>query len=225
MKMLQLMAPAIMVISAAFVGTAQAATTNGFANGGFEIDGIPATRAASWTPAASGYSRSTDARTGNYSLQLMSPQLNAAVALQNSSEVGLPPLTAGDNPLLSFWAKGYAGDTGNVSYALRYLDAGGGVLADSTATQFQALINESDWTEITGGLGPVPVGAVGAFIEFSQAIGPIGFDPPSGGTFLGGTVLIDDVYLGVVQTIPEPTSASLLGLGGLGLLIRRRRRR
>ena len=77
-------------------GAAQAATVNGFANGGFETVGTT-TAAASWLAGAAGYSRSTDAHTGSFSALLASPAFNAAVMLQNSKEQGaLPNLTVGD---------------------------------------------------------------------------------------------------------------------------------
>jgi PEP-CTERM motif len=173
---------------------------------------------ASWQRAAEGYTRSTDARTGSFSASLASPPLNAAVMLQNSvSDGGLPGITPGDTPLLSFWAKGFAGTTGNVLFSLRYLAAGGGILATSGNQFFQGAINPSTWTEITYNLGVVPAGATSAFIEFSQGIGPI-----NGVDLLAGTVLIDDVVL-LGEAIPEPSSLALLGLGGLALVARRRR--
>lgn len=216
LKSLSIVAAAAMALCA---GAAQAATQNGFANGGFEIVGAT-TPAASWLQAASGYSLSTDARTGTYSAQLMSPAFNAAVMLQNSIEQGsLPPLTVGDTPTLSFWAKGSAGGTGNVLFALRYLDGVGNIKANSGNVFFQGSINERTWTEITYTLaGGVPVGATAAFIEFSQGIGPIEANLPA------GKVLIDDLYLGVAA-IPEPSTYALmlLGLAGVGYIARRRR--
>ena len=188
---------AIMATALAAVG-AQAQTTNGFANGGFETVGVT-TPAASWLQAAGGYTLSADAHSGSSSAQLMSPAFNAAVMLQNSIEQGgLPPLTAGDTPTFSFWAKGTAGGTGNVLFALRYLDGIGNILANSTNQFFQGSINTTSWSQITYNLGAVPAGATAAFIEFSQAIGPIGLDPISGTVFAGGTVLIDDLSLKVV---------------------------
>ena len=212
---------ALSLAAAAAVGFAigaQAQTTNGFANGGFETAGVT-TAAASWLQAAGGYTRSTDAHTGSFSAQLMSPAFNAAVMLQNSVEQGgLPALTVGDTPTLSFWAKGNAGGTGNVLFALRYLDGVGNILANSNNQFFQSLINTSTWSQITYNLGAVPVGAVAAFIEFSQGIGPIDAGNPA------GKVLIDDLYLSVTA-VPEPESYAMLmaGLGGIGFLIRRRR--
>jgi hypothetical protein len=211
----------ITVVSAAAlafgIGAAQA-QVNGFANGGFELAGTT-TPAASWLAAASGYTRSTDARTGSFSAQLASPAFNAAIMLQNSVEQGgLPPLVAGDVPALSFWAKGSAGGTGNVLFALRYLDGVGNILASSGNQFFQGSINPNTWSQINYTLpGGVPTGATAAFIEFSQAIGPIDGGNPA------GLVLIDDLFLGVV---PEPSTYSLLfaGLGVVGAMARRRRR-
>ena len=203
---------------AGFAVSAQAQTTNGFANGGFETVGVT-TPAASWLQAAGGYSRSTDAHTGSFSAQLASPAFNAAIMLQNSIEQGgLPPLTTGDTPTFSFWAKGTAGGTGNVLFALRYLDGVGNILANSQNQFFQSLINTTTWSQISYNLGAVPVGAVAAFVEFSQGIGPIDAGNPA------GKVLVDDLYLSVTA-VPEPESYAMFmaGLAGLGFLIRRRR--
>lgn len=222
-KSISMVAAAAMALCA---GAAQADTTNGFANGGFETVGMD-TPALAWLTAASGYTLSDDARSGSFSAQLASPAFNAAVMLQNSIEQGeLPPLTVGDTPELSFWAKGSAGGTGNVLFALRYLDGIGNILANSGNQFFQASINQEEWSEITYNLGAVPAGATAAFIEFSQGIGPIEEGLPA------GKVLIDDLYLGVFTEgevvpppIPEPETYALmlLGLAAVGVAARRRR--
>lgn len=215
-KSLSIVAAAALALCA---GAVQAQTTNGFANGGFETVGTT-TPADAWLQAAGGYSLSTDAHTGSYSAQLASPAFNAAIMLQNSIEQGgLPALTVGDTPILSFWAKGNAGGTGNVLFALRYLDGVGNILANSNNRFFQGNINTSAWTQITYSLGAVPVGATAAFIEFSQGIGPIDAGNPA------GKVLIDDLYLSVAA-VPEPETYALMlaGLGVVGSIVRRRRR-
>lgn len=117
--------------------------------------------------------------------------------LQNSVElVARPPLVEGASLTLRFWAKGTAGATGNVLFALRYLDSIGRILANSQNQFFQGQINTSTWTEITYNLGPVPAGATAAFIEFAQNIGPIGTGP-AGENWFAGEVFIDDVTLQV----------------------------
>jgi len=162
-----------------------------FGNGGFEIAGAT-TPANAWLSAAAGYSRSTDARTGAFSARLSSPAFNAAVLLQNSVEQGgRAALVVSSSPTLTFWAKGTAGGTGNVLFALRYLDGVGNIRANSLNQFFQGSINPNTWTLITYNLGVVPAGAVAAFIEFSQAIGPIDGSNPA------GVVLIDDLSLKV----------------------------
>lgn len=198
---------------------------NGFANGGFEITGPAATPAAQWLKGASGYTLSTDAHTGSYAAQLASPALNAAVILQNSIEQGgLPPLTVGDTPVLSFWAKGTAGATGNVTFALRYLDGVGNILYDSLSRSFSGQINTSAYSQITFMGGVVPVGASAAFLEFSQAIGPVGTGP-AGENWFAGQVLLDDVNLAVTAAVPEPETYAMMlaGLALMGGLMRRRR--
>jgi hypothetical protein len=171
-----------------------AAAMVGFANGGFETAGA-STPAQAWLSAASGYSRSTDRRSGAFSARLASPAFGSAVMLQNSIEQGgRPPLVAGTSPTLRFWAKGTAGATGNVLFALRYLDDVGNIKANSQNVFFQGSINTSTWTEITYNLGAVPAGATAAFIEFAQNIGPIGTGP-AGEDWFAGEVFIDDVSL------------------------------
>ncbi len=207
-------------------GAVQAQTVNGFANGGFEAGAGVSTPAANWLAAASGYSLSTDAHTGSFAAQLSSAAFNAAIMLQNSIEQGgLPALTVGDTPVLSFWAKGTAGATGNVLFALRYLDNVGNVLYNSTNQFFQGNINTGAYSQITFNGGAVPVGATAAFLEFSQAIGPIGTGP-GGENWFPGLVLIDDVYLGVAAAVPEPETYALMlaGLAVVGSIVRRRRR-
>ena len=215
-KSLPLVVLAAMAVCA---GSAQAVTVNGFANGGFETAGV-ATAAASWLNGAAGYTRSADAHSGSFSAQLASPAFNAAVMLQNSKEQGgLPNLTVGDTPTLTFWAKGTAGGTGNVLFALGYLDDIGNIKANSGNQFFQGSINANTWSQITYSLGAVPVGATAAFIEFSQGIGPIDAGNPA------GKVLIDDLFLGVTAAVPEPETYAMLlaGLGVVGTIARRRR--
>jgi hypothetical protein len=124
--------------------------------------------------------------------------------IQNSvDDGGGKALEVGSNLVLTFWAKGKAGGTGNVNYALRYLDGVGNILASSQNQFFQGSINPDTWSKITYSAMPaVPVGAVGAFIEFSQAIGPIDATNPA------GIVLIDDLSLVAHPLTSAPTSTA-----------------
>lgn len=217
MHLMKLLPVAGLCLALSLGALVEESSANAFANGGFETPGV-GTPADAWLEAASGYSLSNDAFSGSFALELASPATNAAIALQNSIEQGgQPPLNAGDELTFSFYSKGFAGTTGNVLFALRYLDAGGTILYDSGSQFFQGDINDSTWTQISLDAPAVPVGAVAAFVEFSQAIGPI-----NGTDLLAGSVLIDEVSLS--STIPEPASLSLLGLAGASVLLRRRRR-
>lgn len=210
---------AVLLSSAA----AQAAMVNGFANGGFETATLYA--ADNWVGAASGYSISGYAHTGAHAMRLSSQPVSAAVGLQNSIvDGGLAPLTPGDTPDFSFWVTGEQGTTGNLTYALRYLDSDDNILADTGAVFIGDLISWTEWTFISDSLA-VPVGATAALVEFSQAIGPIGTSK-DGIVFEAGTVIIDDVWLGVVapSAVPVPAAAWLFGSALLGLAGVKRRK-
>ena len=199
-----------------FAGGAQAAAMNVFANGGFETnDGTDAT---GWQNAANGYGISGDAFSGSASMELATAPFGAAVGLQNSVEDGgNPPLdAAGTTPTLSFWAKGFAGTTGNVLYSLRYLDEIGNILGSTGNVFFQGDINPNTWTQITNSSVVVPVGTTAAFLEFSQALGPTEAVDSGCVGCLPGSVLIDDVSL-VANVVPVPAAVWLFG-SALGLL-------
>lgn len=211
---------------------AHAATTNGFANGGFE-DATPfsplppggnTSFANNWLSAPTGnpVMLSNDAHTGAHSALLSVPAgFGGSTLFQNSMEQGgLPALTAGDTPVFSFWAKGDASTTGNVLFNLRYLDGTGNILNNQSNNFFQGSINSSTWSQITLNGNVVPVGAQAAFLEINTAVGPLLDGRPN-------AVLVDDIYLGVnvAAAVPEPESYAMMlaGLGCLGLLARRRR--
>lgn len=206
-------------------GAAGAATTNGFANGGFEDPGSGPFIAAGWLTAAtnSPASLSSDAHSGSHSLLLSVPNgFDASIALQDSvGHGGLPALDAsnvGDKPWLSFWAKGDASTTGNAFVTVRYMGANG-IIATGLDQQFQSLINTSSWSQISFQAGAIPAGTTSLFIEIGTAVGPILDGRPN-------VVLVDDLQFALTTAaVPEPGSHALLlaGLATVGAIARRRR--
>lgn len=212
------------VLAAMLAGTAGAATTNGFANGGFEAPGAGGQIAAGWLTAAtsSPASLSSDAHSGSFALLLSAPNgFDASIALQDSvGHGGLPPLTAanvGDAPWLTFWAKGDASTTGNAFVKLQYFTSSGNVLA--LDRQFQTQINPGSWTQISFQAAAIPAGTTALFLEIGTAVGPILDGRPN-------AVLVDDLQFTLTTAaVPEPASVALLlaGLATVGAAARRRR--
>ena len=175
--------------------TIAAAPAERFANGGFETPGLT-TPALGWLGANLGYTVTTDAHSGlRAALLSANVTSTAAVLLQNSKDQGgLPDLVVGESLVLSFWAKGTPGTTGDLIYALRFLNSNGNILAPTVGNSnvnFGALINPNSWTKITRAALLVPTGATAAFLEISSGIGPV--DPANG--FFAGSVKIDDISL------------------------------
>lgn len=215
----------VAIAALTLAGAAGAATTNGFANGGFEAAGGSGQLAAGWLTAAtsSPASLSGDAHTGSHSLLLSAPNgFDASIAIQDAAgHGGMPVLGAanvGDTPWLSFWAKGDASVTGNAFVTVRYMGANG-IISTALNQQFQSLINTSSWSQISFQAAAIPVGTTTLFIEIGTAVGPI----------LEGranAVLVDDLQFALnVAAVPEPSSYALLlaGLFTVGAIARRRR--
>ena len=218
-----------------FAVSAQA--VNLIANGGFESaqaifatgtqPGAGMQGAGYWlTPGGlSAATLSNDAHSGLHSASVTCAQLCGSTLFGNSADNGgltLDPANWGTSPTFSFWAKGQTGTTGNLTWALRYLDGTGNILAGTTGQTLNS-VNPSTWTQFATTLA-IPTNTAGVFFETTFAIGPVGV--VNGQVFTGGGFLIDDISLqSTVTAVPEPESYALLlaGLGAIVFQIRRRR--
>ncbi|WP_457421030.1 PEP-CTERM sorting domain-containing protein [Roseateles sp. P5_E7] len=223
--MLNLKAPTAIatLLFAAATGTAGAATSNGFANGGFEVPGGAVAQGWLTAPTGNPVTLSGNAHSGSHSVLLTVPNgFGASTLFQDSlAHGGMPALTAanaGDTPTLSFWVKGDVSTTGNIMFALSFRgDAG--TLWSSGNHFFQNDINANSWTLISFQTAAIPVGTTAAFLEINTAVGPL----------LDGrvnAVYLDDVQLALTTApVPEPETYALLiaGLGVVGAIARRRR--
>jgi hypothetical protein len=210
---------------------------NLIANGGFESTpaifnvgsqpGPGGQGAGYWlTPGVGAATLSNDAHTGAYSAAVTCPQLCGSTLFGNSADNGgltLDQANWGTTPTFSFWAKGQTGTTGNLTWALRFLDGTGNILAGTTGQNLNS-VNPNTWTQFTTALA-IPTGTVGVFFETTFAIGPVGQQGPT--LFTGGGFVIDDISLqSTVTAVPEPESYAMMlaGLVGVGGLVRRRRK-
>jgi hypothetical protein len=206
-----------------FAGAASAATSNGFANGGFEVPGGDV--AAGWLTAPTGnpVQLSNDAHSGSHSVLLTVPAgFGASTLFQDSfAHGGLAPLSAanvGDTPVLSFWVKGDVSTTGNVMFALSYMGANGSLWGSGNRF-FQDSINATGWTQISFQAAAIPVGTTSLFLEINTAVGPLLDGRPN-------AVYVDDLQFTLhTAAVPEPETYALLiaGLGVVGAIARRRR--
>jgi hypothetical protein len=204
------------VAVAALAAVSSFASASVIANGGFEAGSGAA--AANWVQigvVAPQRVVGPGARTGEAFLQFETPLVSNSVLLQNSvADGGGPDLTPGPGYVLSFWLKGTLGTTGNINYALRYLNSVGGIVYNSGSQNiFPGAVSADEWRQfgITGPAFPADANAV--FIEIVSANGG------DAGGQLNNSVSLDDVS---VTVIPEPAAMGLLA--PVGLLLARRRR-
>lgn len=207
-KWYMLPAACLLVLS---LGAGAAFAANAIANGGFEdptpispppIGGVTSF-ANHWLSAPTGFPvvLSNVAHSGQYGAKLSVPTgFGGSTLFQNTvGDGGMPPLLPGDAPVLTFWAKGDVGVTGNILFALRYLDINGAIVYNSGNVFFQGLINPNTWTQITFAAPVVPPNGYAAFLEMNTAVGPILDNRPN-------EVYVDDMQLAVSGPVPTRNS-------------------
>jgi len=205
------------VLLAAAVGSVNAATVIQVANAGFENPAL-----ADGTNNTNAYNTTDSAPTGGNSAVANWTESNAAdhITFVLNPGAGFTQATEGQNAaflqngsltqsLSSFTLN--AGDTVTVTFDLWSTNAGNG---STFTTNFAGL-------GVQTATGVAPNGAAAAqSIEFTAISTITSADLVFASTAGGHQYRLDNV---AVSFVPEPSSAALLGLGGLALILRRRK--
>ena len=207
-----------LVIGLALATTAHAATTIELAvNGDFETGDY-----TGWAQFPTGAGQQTVTNV-NPSSGVFAGAINNDVAFSNSlikqANIGIGQVTPGQMVSISFDARGSYAAPGGVAFAEFFseLDGGGTSSAEILGGAPLAINGDPDvWTSFnfTATTGPDVTG--GITLQLGATNGP-------------GTptqMFYDNVSITIESTaIPEPASAAFLCLGGIGMMLRRRRRR
>jgi hypothetical protein len=217
MHMHKLIAPAV-IATLLLANTIYAAPFELTTNGDFETGDF-----TGWTPFPTGPGQQTVTSINPSSAPYAAEIINN-VATGNSAirqvRIGAGIVTSGQTVTISFDARGSYGEGGVANAELFYEIEGGGISSSEILGGGPPLAINGDpdvWTPFLFTTTPVTDVSGGVTLALGASNGAV--NNPS------TTMWYDNVSVTVdVATIPEPASAVLLGLGGLGLLIRRRRR-
>ncbi|MEM7629847.1 MAG: hypothetical protein AAF356_10550 [Planctomycetota bacterium] len=194
------------IACAAVAGTA-AAQVELAVNGDFETGDL-----TGWSDFSSGlqsFGVTNDVNSGNFAGQFVNPDAGTAGTIKQAN-VGVGQVASGDLVTISFAAKANVGP-GGVLFAEFFSELSGGGVSSAEILGGGPLAVTSDWQtfNFTAVAGPDVSG--GVTLQFNGATG----------AFAGSTIeyFVDDVS---IQIVPTPAVASLLGMGGLVAMRRRR---
>lgn len=176
-------------------------------NGGFEAGDT-----SGWqffpTPAST-FEASSDAFSGNFSGRLENLTDGTAAVIKQAN-VGIGLVQPGDELTVSFWAKA-TNEAGGVNFAEFFTELDGGGTSSAQILGGAPLFAGSDWQFFTFDVVAGPDTSGGVTLQITATTG----------ANIGSTseIFIDDVS---IFRIPSPATASLLGLGGLAAMRRRR---
>ena len=176
------------MVTNTFSVAAAPAGPNALANGGFEVAANGAGEFADgWQGNQVVPTRSSaETHSGTYSAKIAvaDPGFAGSGLFQNSVDHGQLTAVAaanwGTSPTLTFWIKGNSSETGNLNYALRYLNSNGNILNTGSSQARTIWVGNTvrPWTQITLAGIVIPVNTTAVFLEMTLAVGPTGTQPP-----------------------------------------------
>ena len=207
---------AILAGSMMFAGSAGAAVTF---TSTFD-DGTSATNDGSWTGFATyayaqNYTLTPPAGAGSHYAKTNSGPLTTTIDVTNGG-ADTATIAAGNMTFnFSAWLGSYTNNIDRAQISYEFRDAGNTIIGTATTFDDGAAANPNGtWTQYstTGGAVPTNAASVVITIDNSAAAGQAGSN---------------DGYADLVSfntvPVPEPSSTALLGLGGLALILRRRK--
>jgi hypothetical protein len=178
-------------------------------NGDFELGNVSGF--VSFPTANSTFATTTDSASGQFAGRITNPD-TAAGAVVKQANIGIGEVSAGETLDISFDAKGTFVD-GGVAFAEFFSELSGGGTSSNVILGGGPLFTATETAYQTFNFQVVTGADVSGGVTL-QFVATTGGAPNS-----FADLFIDNVS---VSTIPEPTSAALLGLGGLALMARRR---
>jgi len=194
----------IVILAATSISSAGIELTN---NGGFESGNLDGWE--SFPSSNSMFDLSNDSFSGNFAGEVNN-LASGSSAVVKQANLGVGVVGAFQDVTISFWAMGL-GEVGGVSFAEFFSEIDGGGVSSSELLGGAPLFVTSDWQFYSFDTTTGADVSGGVTLQFAAVTG----------ANIGSTMqlFIDDVSVSIV---PAPSSAALLGLGGLFTSRRRR---